>query len=225
MDALIRVPGLPADPFVFLAYRRFGKTVFLGALLTVFVYCFLARMTVYSLGASHPIIWVTPFLRPESVLCGMALYILRPQWHWGVSIAVAVVAGAAFLSLAPPWVSPVASAFSYPLAALMFGGLVDAGLRAPLLATVLSATPLRFLGRISYGLYVYHFAVIAYSVGTATKARGHAIAPATNAGDYWTLWATALMLTIVAATISYFAFEKWVAMYKVRFAAVEGRAA
>ncbi|MER8720019.1 acyltransferase [Mesorhizobium sp. M0138] len=212
-------------PFVFLAYRRFGKTVFLGALLTVFVYCFLARMTVYSLGASHPIIWVTPFLRPESVLCGMALYILRPQWHWGFSIAVAVVAGAAFLSLAPPWVSPVASAFSYPLAALMFGGLVDAGLRAPLLATVLSATPLRFLGRISYGLYVYHFAVIAYSVGTATKARGHAIAPATNAGDYWTLWATALMLTIVAATISYFAFEKWVAMYKVRFAAVEGRAA
>lgn len=210
-------------PLVFLAYRRFGKAAFLTALAAVFVYSFLARMIVYNLGAQHPLVWVTPFLRPESVLMGMALYIVRPQWHWSFSVLCALLAGAAFLSLTPPWASPIGSALSYPLAALMFGGLVDAGLRAPLLKAFLSSAPLRYLGRISFGLYVYHIVVIGYSVGKATKIQGHAIDPAHSISDYWTLWATALALTIVAATVSYFVFELWVSRFKGRFAVVEGR--
>lgn len=39
------------------------------------------------------------------------------------------------------------------------------------------------------------------------------------------MWLTALTLTIAAASVSYYAFEKWIAQYKRRFEAVEGRSA
>lgn len=211
-------------PFTFLAYRKFGRRVFLAALATVFVYCFIARATVFSLGGKHPIIWVTPFLRPETVLLGMALYVVRPAWHWSYSLALAIAAGVAFLSLPPPFATPLSSALSYPLAALMCGGLVDAGLRMPLLSHFLSSAVLRYLGQISFGLYVFHF----FGISVATRwvgGFGHGIDPATVAGDYWTLFAAALLLTIALATVSYFAFERWIFRIKQRFAVIEGRPA
>lgn len=212
-------------PFVFLAYRRYGKTTFLAGLVAVFLYGILARMTVYGLGAKHPLVWVTPFFRPENVLAGMALYVLRPKWHWGLSAGVALLAGIAFLSLTPPWASASGAAFSYPLGALTFAGLVDAGLRMPGLSSALSSMPLRFLGKISFGLYVFHVVAIGYAVRCTTWMLGRAPDPVHDSSDYWTLWATSLGLTIAAATISYFAFEKWLAMLKARFSEVEGRPA
>ncbi|MCZ8547174.1 hypothetical protein OOJ09_23540 [Mesorhizobium qingshengii] len=97
------------------------------------------------------------------------------------------------------------------------------GLRFFAFLAVLSTSPMRYLGRISYGLYVFHFVFIGYSVGRVTKMLGHPIAPANSAGDYWLMWLTALTLTVVAASISYFAFEKWIAQFKRRYEAVEGR--
>ena len=69
-------------PFVFMAYKRYGRRAFLIGALAVFTYCFLARMAVFATGAKDSVIWVTPFLRPESVLTGMALFVIRPQWRW-----------------------------------------------------------------------------------------------------------------------------------------------
>ncbi|MBZ9821640.1 acyltransferase family protein [Mesorhizobium sp. CA4] len=204
-------------PFVFLAYRRFGKGAFLAGLVGVLVYCFLARMLFFALDVKHPVVWVTPFLRPESVLAGMALYVIRPRWHWGFSLVGSAVAATLFLCLTDPWKSALGSAFSYPLAAVAFAGLVDSGLRAPWLASILSTWPMRYLGRISYGLYVFHYVLIVCSVRRATMMQGHAIDPANSAGDYWLLWLVALTLTIAAASVSYYAFEKWIARFKRRF--------
>ncbi|MBZ9761315.1 acyltransferase [Mesorhizobium sp. CA8] len=213
-------------PFVFLAYRKFGKKVFLGAMAAVLIYSFAARAVFQALNPPQFVVWETPFLRPESILMGMALYIVGPRWHWGYSFAGAAVAGYGFLSLQPPWMSATASAFSYPLAAIMFGGLVDAGLRAPVLAALLSSAPMRFLGRISYGLYVYHYLCIVSAPGRMIHQMGWTtIKPEENATDYWAMWATALLMTIALATISYYGFEKWIAQYKRRFEAVEGRSA
>ncbi|WP_292317805.1 acyltransferase [Mesorhizobium sp.] len=212
-------------PFVFLVYRRYGRRAFLAGLAAVLIYSLLARMLFYGLEAKHPIVWVTPFLRPASVIAGMALYVIRPRWYWGYSLAVAGSAAALFLSLTPPWLSATGSAFSYPLASLMFAGLVDAGLRAPLLAALLSSQPMRYLGRISYGLYVFHFLFISCALRSVALIQGRLITPTTDAGDYWLMWLTALTLTIAAASVSYYAFEKWIAQYKRRFEAVEGRSA
>ncbi|TPM36518.1 acyltransferase [Mesorhizobium sp. B2-3-5] len=210
-------------PFVFLAYRRYGRTAFLVGMGAVFAYSFLARMVSFGLGAQHPIVWVTPFLRPESVLAGLALYIVRPQWHWGLSLGGTLIAATLFLSLTPPWASSMGSAFSYPLGALMFAGLVDTGLRTPVFTSALSSAPMCYLGGISYGLYVYHFLLIPYAIGRVATMQGGANDPSHSPGDYWLSWAVALTLTVVAATVSYYAFEKRIAQYKRRFEAVEGR--
>ncbi|RWM04275.1 MAG: hypothetical protein EOR68_03460 [Mesorhizobium sp.] len=111
----------------------------------------------------------------------MALYVIRPRWYWGYSLAVAGSAAALFLSLTPPWLSATGSAFSYPLASLMFAGLVDAGLRAPLLAALLSSQPMRYLGRISYGLYVFHFLFISCALRSVALIQGRLITPTTDA--------------------------------------------
>lgn len=95
----------------------------------------------------------------------------------------------------------------------------------PLLSGFLSSAVLRYLGQISFGLYVFHFFGISEAKRWVGGLLGHGIDPATVAGDYWTLFAAALSLTIALATVSYFAFERWIFRIKQRFAVVEGRPA
>lgn len=200
-------------PLVFLLYKRFGKRAFLSGLAGVFIYCFLLRMTFYAGAAKHPLIWVTPFLRPESVLMGMALFVIQPKWPWWWSAVVSVLAGAAFFNMPNPWDTALASALSYPLAAIMCGGLMDAGLRWHWGARALSISPLIALGRISFGLYVFHYFCIILVMEMLQMPHGPVAYLAT------------LGLTIVLATISFFGMEYWIDKLKARFAVVEGRGA
>ena len=210
-------------PFIFLACKRYGNRAFLAGVLVFFAYCFVARMVVYAVGARHPLIWVTPFLRPESILIGMSLVVVRPRWHWGFSAAAAVLAGGAFAMMPLPWTSPVASAVSYPLIALMAGGILDTATRANWLSKALSVRPLTILGRISFGLYVYH--VLAIHLGLTLLRR---YAPAhlnmsADGGDYALYFTVTLVTTVMLSLASYWLFEHWFDGLKLRFAVVVGR--
>lgn len=198
-------------PFLFLLYKRVGERAFLGGLAAVFVYCFLLRVTFYAGGARHPLIWVTPFLRPESVLMGMALFVLHPKWPWWWSAIASVLAGACFVSLPPPWEDEIASALSYPLAAIMWGGVVDVALRWDWGSRAMSVRPLVYLGKISFGLYVFHFLCIMLVMDTYQTPHGLAAYLGT------------LGMVIVMATVSYFGMEVWIDRLKSRFAVVNGR--
>lgn len=60
----------------------------------------------------------------------------------------------------------------------------------------LQSTPLRFSGRISYGLYIYHLACF------------ELIRTFLDSGNTWINLATSIMATFLVAAISYYAFEK-----------------
>jgi peptidoglycan/LPS O-acetylase OafA/YrhL len=209
-------------PFAFLLYQRVGKRAFLGLLAAVFAYGFAARLVFFEIGARHPTIWVTPFLQPETVLAGIALSVIRPQWDWQFSAAAAVVAGILFFRLPVPWATSLASAFSYPLAAIMCAGILDSAVRSKVLTRALSFRPLLALGKISFGLYVYHLLCVAYSEDMAT---GLGFDPAEPAAFYCARFATALVLTVAAAWLSFNLLERPFLLLKEKVTVVRGRPA
>ncbi|AWA30366.1 hypothetical protein HYN48_09845 [Flavobacterium magnum] len=73
---------------------------------------------------------------------------------------------------------------------------------------VLEARPLRYLGRISYGLYMYHPIGIMLAVGICSRA---------GLSIHWMLYPTAIALTVIMAAVSYYGFERRFLNYKRKF--------
>lgn len=146
-------------PLIVFAHTAVGKWRFLAAGLLLCLVSTLARLALYLSDVGHPVVYVTPFLRPESIFAGIALATCRPSWACTWSALVAVVALAAALSLPVAWKDPVAAIVQYPLVAIGFAGLLDLALRANWLRAALCIKPIVYLGTISYGLYVIHYGV------------------------------------------------------------------
>lgn len=123
----------------------------------------------------HLSIWVLPYLRPETMFAGClaAVLMASPIYRRIPSIAYAVVAisalsliyflrqahGETYLDL-----RPTSSLTVYAVLALGFGSLILWLLSSKSwLSHFLSWRPLAFLGKISYGLYVWHYALIPIS--------------------------------------------------------------
>ncbi|GII76229.1 acyltransferase [Sphaerisporangium rufum] len=68
--------------------------------------------------------------------------------------------------------------------------------RSRFIAAVVTNRPMLFLGRISYGLYLWHIAIIYFWDGDLFRA-----------GNFWVLLAVTLAGSIVCATISYYLIE------------------
>jgi peptidoglycan/LPS O-acetylase OafA/YrhL len=209
-------------PFVFLGYKRLGQRAFLTLALAFFLYCFVARMLFYAAGAVHPMIWVTPFLKPESLLAGMCLAIVKPDWNWGWSALVAVLGVAVFANLPLPWESAFSSAISYPVIGISCAAILDVGLRSGAISKALALRPLVALGRISFGLYVYHLLGIHLGLAAVSMAgRNHD--RVNNLSDYGLVFLAALCITLLLSAASYWLMERRFDRLKLRFAVVVGR--
>jgi peptidoglycan/LPS O-acetylase OafA/YrhL len=176
-----------------------------------------ARAVFVAAGAVHPVIWVTPFLRPESILAGLLLAGVfargKParacEWTIG---AAAVASFAYFLALPMPHFGPGAISI-YLVVGTFGGGAVWAALRVRWISGALTWGPIAFLGRISYGLYVYHLAAILL----AARLLGPlALDPSRPFGFVMTA-AAALSLTVVMATVSFLVLERPFLRLKTRF--------
>ena len=94
----------------------------------------------------------------------------------------------------------------------MCGGMIDTALRAPWASAVLSMKAITGLGKISFGLYVYHLV----SISLARQVLPGAV-------DYTLLFVVALAITVLISLVSYGGFERVIERHKRRFAVVEGR--
>lgn len=210
-------------PAAYLVYRAVGLRKFLIGLLIFSVFCLVLRALFAYGGALHPSIWVTPLLRPDSVLLGLALAIGKPRWHWSISLVVAIAAGAIFTSQPLPWMAPWSSVTQYPTAAIMCAAFIDAVLRCPALHACFSWKPLRPLGTVSFGLYVYHF----WGIRSAAHTLQWLGINAESSGlpvYYPCLTLTTIAITVAVSAVSYRLLEKPFAKVKMRFTAVDGRA-
>ena len=200
-------------PFAFFVWQKWGTRRFLWCLLAIELVAFAARYWALKSGVEYPSIYVHPYLRPESILLGLALAVAKPTWKPWWSVLAAIGAGLTFMAM------PTSNVlFIYFPISVMVVALVDAGLRFRPLRALLSWRPCRYLGTISYGLYVFHIAIIYFTVdllglpGLADLSNGPV------------LMATSLGLTITAAAVSYRYLERPFLQFKRKFTSVDGRA-
>ncbi|WP_426954832.1 acyltransferase family protein [Muricoccus radiodurans] len=215
-------------PFAFLAFMRLGWRRFVLGLGAVWLFCTALRLVVAGLGAPHPVVWVTPFLRPDTVLVGMLLGTLVPTDGRlrlpmpGLLAAGAAVlaAGAVFFQL-PVLFEFAGAASVYPVAALLCGGLLVLALGWAPLRGALAATPVAYLGRISFGLYVYHLLAVRLVLLALPVPAGQFV----GWGAYGLRFAATLGLTTAMAAASYHLLERPFLRLKDRLHGPEGAAA
>ena len=211
-------------PLLFILWKRLGDNAFIAVLSCFLLYAVASRTTVYLVGAKHPSIWVTPFLRPDSVLFGLALAVVKPRWDWRLSLGVALVGLYIFVSIGRPWDGLFPNIFSYLVLAVVAASIVDISLRSPFARLV--AMPqlawLVFLGRISFGLYVFHILAISLTEQWL-PVLWRPLNVKFVTGDYMMFLVVAFGLTIALSVVSYYAMERRVDRWKRRFEIVHGR--
>jgi peptidoglycan/LPS O-acetylase OafA/YrhL len=112
----------------------------------------------------------------------------------------------------------VVQLIGYPLSAVACAGLVAeaiAGSREQPLGRVLGGTPLTFLGRYSYGIYMYHVLLRPTCARVLPLAAGHGVSYPAACGLYMGI---SFAASLLIAWLSYHLYEAPFLRLKTRFA-------
>lgn len=192
----------------------------------VIIFAIVSRIGLAIFKTPHPVIWVTPFLRPESMLGGILVAVAAASWFLAsprirrASMAIFSLVLIAFFVLPMP-LAGFGSAWTYFFVGAVATGAMVLALSNRFAIAVLSAQPIKFLGQISYGLYVFH--VLAIGIATEMLAKPLELLPATRPMDYLVVASCALALTIALSVISWYALERQALRWKTLFENVPSR--
>jgi peptidoglycan/LPS O-acetylase OafA/YrhL len=176
-----------------------------------------ARAALVLAGVQHPFIWVLP-LRADGIVLGTVVALAMPPSDRGRgNLLLALgIAGLVSVGLFPSIeVAGAYQVFGYSIVAASCCALVLAT-QAPgmILNRLLGSVPMRLLGKVSFGFYVYH-AVMLYIAEKLLSRLGIGPGPA--------VFVLGLVLTIAAAILSYHFYERPFLKFKKRFTMVKSR--
>ncbi len=207
----------------YLIWPLIVRLVGIGRLAAVAIAMFFvaaASRVVLMIAHASPIAgWCNTFSHLDSIACGILLAVWlkgkRPNLSWivGGTLGIAALLAPVFVERFAPvdgGPHPPSVFIGYPVVALSCGALVFVSLsmRLDRLPRRIGAS-LIYLGRISYGLYVYHI----FSISVADHMRLGGL----GAG------AAALAITVLLAAVSYRWLEQPFLRYKMRFTHVLSR--
>jgi peptidoglycan/LPS O-acetylase OafA/YrhL len=213
-------------PLAFLIYRSAGQRFLLRLLMGIWLVSLGARATfLFTVPAASGVIWVAPFLRPESTLIGIALavLVLNQQAKLSPSLVMGFLVAASVALIAGPDISArgLWQLALYPICASIAGALLWLALHADGFRWLLSRRVPRYLGKISYGLYVYHLLGIYLAL---VVFRWFGVQQQPEDFAYYMSWLVlALALTIMMAAASYRFIESPFLHLKARFELVKSR--
>lgn len=203
-------------PFFLGAMLLSRKRLVIGLFVCWFIFLGV-RISLVLFGAPHPGIWTSVF-SADSLLLGTLFGALRPPAPRSKLsrmilpvIGVLLIFSGAFM----PGIEKLGFHQVYLYTAVAIGAAIVtfSALHEPFLQ-FLTSRSLRYLGKVSYGLYVFHMLGIAIGV----KAGKHLLP------DSWWIGAClALLITIAIAAFSYRFFEKYFLTFKHRFEAIRSR--
>ena len=223
-------------PLLFMAItglRRYA-TLFALTAVAIVVSQPVLRWALTRVNDNELLVWVTPFLHFDTIFAGLLLGAgVGAALKEKVSGDVLVVAGALVLGVVIfvlpnselSTLLPVRSVYLFTLLAFAFFlivlGCLDQRSR---IAWLLARQPVVFLGRISYGLYVWHWVGNQYGPGLTRSW----LSATVNLDHPLVAWVSlvlpALALTVALSVLSYFALERPFLRIKSRFTLVPNRA-
>ncbi len=188
------------------------------------------RALLVHVGARHPAIWCNTFARLDPIALGMALAVIARSATAGSLLKRSRTAGLIGGVLAFPAVSYLVSVDasppgwglvpSYTVVAVAACLVVTGAMNSKVLRTMLSATPLVYLGRISYGLYVFHALGLVVARAAIARLAPEGIGPVSLALLPGGL---GLVVTVALSMVSWHVLEKPVLRFKGRFEVVGSR--
>jgi peptidoglycan/LPS O-acetylase OafA/YrhL len=201
-----------------LLLRRVSRHL-LRALVALWLIAAAARTLLVLTGAVHPQIWCNTIAHLDPIVCGGLLAVLAskyrlapPAWLRVILLCcgIGVFALAAhFGDLAGP-----RSLLTYPIVSLAACALIVASLHPHTdLSKRVALRPLLHLGKVSYGLYVFHWLFITL----------FGVAAAHTPTRRLDLIGVALLCSVAAAVMSYHVLEKPFLTLKRRFTHVPSR--
>ncbi len=177
---------------------------------------------------SHPAIWVLPITHFESILFGLAIGLgLFDIMFKRIPVWLTTLAGIACLYISTLLGNVAVTDWwlmlLYPMVGISVALLVHSTLRAKsgLVMKGLGCRPIAFLGKISYGLYLFHLLALKLSTQWVTYNFGGKNIYNQN----YLIFAVGLGLTILISSISYLLIEKPFLQLKSRFTIVQSRPA
>jgi peptidoglycan/LPS O-acetylase OafA/YrhL len=189
------------------------------AFVSVWLVCAAVRLVLVALGAVHPQIWCNTIAHMDSIASGGLLAVVASKRPFVLQPWVRVVllgCGVGVFALAARFGDFVGarSLITYPTVALAACAVIAASLHpkvVPSQRTILK--PLLYLGKISYGLYVFHLMFVMLL----------GVAAAHTPGRRASLICAAFLCTVMAALASYFFLERPFLALKERFTHVPSR--
>ncbi|UVF18356.1 acyltransferase [Microvirga terrae] len=195
-------------PSAFLVYAALGHRRFFGVLAAVSIVCLAFRSWYALSGVHYAYIYFSPVLRPDSILIGIALALLAShvRGHALLAAIALVVSAMAFFALPNLNVPGPTAVALYPAAAVMCGSILWLSLNLQWARRLLSSKAFVYLGKRSYGLYVFHVSAIALTkTYVLPSLSGVLEGPAQM---FFTTLLASLGFTVGMAAASYRFFEK-----------------
>ncbi len=156
-------------------------------------------------------VYTPTYTRADSLAigCCAALWLARGKPSWNGWVGPTALAAILACFLLVPWMNFAMLSFGFTLFAGLCAVAIVASIATRSIANpILSWAPLQYVGRRSYGLYLYHMPVFL------------ALEPMRVDGDAGSMAVTTLLrvvATFAIAELSYRTIEAWAARYKSRF--------
>lgn len=157
-QAYLVMPIFIAAYFREMDSRRLAKILVVSSIVFMII-----RLSVVLLGREHPYIWVSP-LRADTFLFGIYLGLctgvggnaMKNFWLALSAFAGTVLMMVMAVNLGPPGLSGMSEVIGYPMTGVLCCLLIFAIDKSNIPAKLLSLKAMRHLGKISYGIYVFH---------------------------------------------------------------------
>jgi len=205
-------------PFLLLAFMLSGSVpshlkYFSLASLAVLIG---ARLGFFLNDAPHPFIWVLP-LRADAFIIGAVAAIITEESRITRPItcmAIGILLMSSVVYFPNINEHSLYQVFGYTVVACGCVLVVVASQAQMFHDSILASRPLRYLGKISYGIYVYHVICIA----AVSKAMAYF-----GLSNHFGVLLAGLLVTIMVSSISYYLLERPFLKLKERFQAVHSR--
>jgi peptidoglycan/LPS O-acetylase OafA/YrhL len=177
----------------------------------------------------YPMLWVLPPCRLDPFIAGAFcswLYVTHRDWleyRWiGWTLAILGVAGFVLVAqFSYIGSTSIDNVWQFTVIALSAGCLLLAAVAPTGIGNLLSWKPVVFLGKISFGLYVYHLLPLTIELRYVRTGEHLGKAPLT-----WLLILSGIFaVTVLLSALSYYGYERPFVRLKARFESVKSRPA